>query len=62
MQILDYNLSGGRRDQMLILINMYKDLMVNKVITTENMKHACMLGWCMELVSCLLIAMLAIPH
>lgn len=60
--MLDYNLSGGRRDQMIVLIKMYRDLMVNEEITAENMKQACALGWCLELVSFLSTEVFAIAH
>lgn len=50
-QVLDYNLAGGRRDQIIILAKMYRDLMVNKEITEENIRKVDMLGWAMELVS-----------
>lgn len=49
--MLDYVLCDGRRDQLVILTKMYEDLMVNKEITTENIKQAHILGWCTEIVS-----------
>lgn len=49
--MLDYVLSDGHRDAMLILVKMYEDLMVNKEITPENMKQVYLLGWCLEIVS-----------
>lgn len=51
MKMLDYVLCDGRRDQLVILAKMYEDLMVNKEITTENIKQAHILGWCTEIVS-----------
>lgn len=49
--MLDYTLSGGHRDILLILTKMYEDLMVDKEMTTENVKQAHVLGWSMEIVS-----------
>lgn len=54
MKMLDYNLSGGHRDQILVLTKMYQDLMVNKETTTENVKQAHVLGWSSEIVSMIL--------
>lgn len=49
--MLDYVLSDGHRDQMMIVTKMYRDLMAHKKITTQNIKQSHLLGWCMELVS-----------
>lgn len=54
LKMLDYNLSGGQRQLSNSCVKMYQDLIVNKEITTENIKQAHLLGWCMELVSSLL--------
>lgn len=54
MKMLDYTLSGGHRDQLLVLSEMYQDLMVNKELRAENIKQAYLLGWSMEIVSFLL--------
>lgn len=51
--MLDHTLSGDHRDQLIVLANMYRNLMVNKEVTEENIKRAYLLGWCMELVSVL---------
>lgn len=49
--MMDYVLSDGRVDQLVIITKMYRDLMANKVITTESIKQVYVLGWCMEFVS-----------
>lgn len=56
--MLDYVLSDGHRDLLLNVTNMYRDLMANKEITTENIKLAHLLGWCIEIVSLLTIEIL----
>lgn len=52
--MLDYVLCDGHRDQLMMLTNMYQDLMVNKEMSTENIKQAHLLGWSLEIVSLLL--------
>lgn len=53
MKMLDHVNSNGHRDMVKILTKMYRDLMVNKDITAENIKQAQLLGWCMEIMSLL---------
>lgn len=56
MKMMDYVLSDSGRTLLMNTTKMYRDLMVNKEITTENIKQAHILGWSMELVSLLSIA------
>lgn len=50
-QVLQYNTPNGKKNRGLIVISAYKMLEDPAKITTENLRKAGILGWCIEMVS-----------
>ncbi|KAL9912455.1 farnesyl pyrophosphate synthase isoform 1-T1 [Glossina fuscipes fuscipes] len=52
-KVLEYNVLHGKKFRGLLTVLTYKNLV--KDITTENLKLAQILGWCLELLQCFLV-------
>lgn len=51
LQVLQYNTPNGKKNRGLIVISAYKLLEDPAKFTTENVRKAGILGWCIEMVS-----------
>lgn len=50
LQILQYNVPGGKKTRALTLVYAYKVLTPSDQLTEENIRLARILAWCLELV------------
>lgn len=54
VKILQYNVPNGKKSRGLAVVAAYKMLEEAEKLTPENMRLANVLGWCVEMVSCLI--------
>ncbi|UYV63059.1 FDPS [Cordylochernes scorpioides] len=47
--IMDYNITDGKKNRALVLINTYKIMKLSEGCSLEDLKLAAILGWCIEI-------------
>ena len=50
MQVLQYNMTGGKRNRGLAVLKSYRLLAKNQNLSREDLHLATIMGWCLEMV------------